>query len=149
VTSAPAQRNKVLLAIHGVRHDDLDANWRRTLDEALLREGTESLEARGYQVIAPSYWAALADLERTGIRGHIGPTGSAGAAGHTSPPRATLRLSALSRCGSWTQPTLHQPPVALWKSPPQVLQTPRRAALAAACALVYEGIRLAGFPLDT
>ena len=107
MTSKPEQRNKVLLFIHGVRNDDRDANWRRTLDEALLREGTESLEARGYQVIAPSYlaqlegepvpdideppttyrkssdeeydraagryWAALADLERTGIRGRIQP----------------------------------------------------------------------------
>jgi len=107
VTSKPAQRDKVLRFLHGVRHDDLDANWRRTLDAALLREGTESLEARGYQVIAPSYlaelegepvpdideppttyrkssdeeynraagryWAALADLERTGIRGRIQP----------------------------------------------------------------------------
>ena len=107
MTSNQAQRNKVLLFIHGVRHDDRDANWRRTLDEALLREGTESLEARGYRVIAPSYltelegepvpeidepsttyrkssdeeydraagryWAALADLERTGIRGRIQP----------------------------------------------------------------------------
>ena len=62
MTSKPAQRNKVLLFIHGVRNDDRDANWRRTLDEALLREGTESLEARGYQVIAPSY---LAQLEGT------------------------------------------------------------------------------------
>jgi hypothetical protein len=107
VTSKPAQRNKVLLFVHGVRNDDRDADWRRTLDAALLREGTESLEARGYQVIAPSYlaelegepvpdideppttyrkssdeeydraagryWAALADLERTGIRGRIQP----------------------------------------------------------------------------
>src|SRR3954470_1847648 len=107
VTSKPAQRDKALLFIHGVRNDDLDANWRRTLDAALLREGTESLEARGYRVIAPSYlaelesesvpevhepattyrkssdeeydraagryWSALADLERTGIRGRIQP----------------------------------------------------------------------------
>ena len=107
MTSKPAQRNKVLLFIHGVGKDDPDANWRRTLDAALLREGTESLEARGYRVIAPSYlaelegesvpdideppttyqkpsdeeydraagryWAALADLERTGIRGRIQP----------------------------------------------------------------------------
>lgn len=106
-TSNPAERNKVLLFIHGIRHDDPDADWRRTLDGALLREGTEPLDARGYQVIAPSYlaeldgepatdideppttyrrsseeeydraagryWAALAELERTGIRGRIQP----------------------------------------------------------------------------
>jgi hypothetical protein len=112
VTSKPEQRNKVLLFIHGIRNDDPDADWRRTLDTALLREGTESLEARGYQVIAPSYlaelegelvpdideppttyrkssdeeydhaagryWAALADLERTGIRGRIQPGLGAG-----------------------------------------------------------------------
>ena len=45
--------------------------------------------------------------------------------------------------------TLLQPPADLWKSPPQVLHTPRRAALADACAVVYERILLAGFPLDT
>jgi pimeloyl-ACP methyl ester carboxylesterase len=107
VTSKPEQRNKVLLFIHGIRNDDPDADWRRTLDAALLREGTEPLDARGYRVVAPSYlaeldgepvpdideppttyrkssdeeydraagryWAALADLERTGIRGRIQP----------------------------------------------------------------------------
>ena len=112
MTSKPEQRNKVLLFIHGIRNDDPDADWRRTLDDALLREGTETLEARGYQVIAPSYlaelegelvpdideppttyrkssdeeydhaagryWAALADLERTGIRGRIQPGLGAG-----------------------------------------------------------------------
>ena len=112
MTSKPEQRNKVLLFIHGIGNDDRDANWRRTLDGALLREGTETLEARGYHVIAPSYlaelegelvpdideppttyrkssdeeyddaagwnWAALADLERTGIRGRVQPGLGAG-----------------------------------------------------------------------
>ena len=59
MTSKPAQRSKVLLFIHGVRNDDRDANWRQALDDALLREGTESLEARGYRVIAPTYLAEL------------------------------------------------------------------------------------------
>jgi hypothetical protein len=45
--------------------------------------------------------------------------------------------------------SLLQPPVDLWKSPPQVLQTPRRATLANSCAVMYERIRLAGFPLET
>jgi hypothetical protein len=110
--SQPEQRQKVLLFIHGVRNDDRDANWRQALDDALLREGTESLEARGYHVIAPTYlaeleaervpevdepamtyrkssdeeyaraagryWAALADLERTRIRGRVQPKLGAG-----------------------------------------------------------------------
>ena len=130
------QRNKVLLFIHGIRNDDPDADWRETLDAALLREGTESLEARGYQVIAPSYlaelerepdpdideppttyrtssdeeydraagryWAALADLERTGIRGRIQPGLGAGlpAGAAANALMATLFADAAKYCAS-------------------------------------------------
>lgn len=48
-------RQKVLLFIHGIRNDDPTGTWRAALDAALLREGTEPLEARGYTVVAPSY----------------------------------------------------------------------------------------------
>jgi hypothetical protein len=102
----------VLLFIHGVRNDDPAAQWRQALDGALQREGTASLEERGYRVLAPSYlqlleaetvpkgesppmtyqkgsqedyertaglyWSAVADLERTGIRGRVSPSRLAG-----------------------------------------------------------------------
>lgn len=53
--TAPEGRRRVIVFIHGVRNDDPSAQWRRALDAAFAREGTEGLEGRGYSVIAPSY----------------------------------------------------------------------------------------------
>jgi hypothetical protein len=49
----------VLLFIHGIGNDDPQRTWQAALDRALRREGTETLKARGYRVIAPSYRAEL------------------------------------------------------------------------------------------
>ena len=53
--STSRTRPKVLMFIHGIRHDDQDRAWAEALDAALRREGTETIEAREYTIVAPSY----------------------------------------------------------------------------------------------
>jgi hypothetical protein len=55
-----SSKARTLLFIHGIRHDDPNAEWHDALDTALRREGTPTLAERGYRIVGPSY---LRDLE--------------------------------------------------------------------------------------
>ena len=57
-------RERVLFFIHGIGNDDPEKTWLAALDRALRREGTETLAARGYRVVAPSYRANLKPARR-------------------------------------------------------------------------------------
>jgi len=49
----PAAR--YLLFLHGIRNDDPQSAWLTALDAMLRREGADTIEERGYKVLAPSY----------------------------------------------------------------------------------------------
>lgn len=93
-------RSRCVLFIHGVRHDDSDQLWREAIDRALQRHGTETLESRGYTVVAPSYLDLLdaspapsgGDVEMTYRKTHDAKYLSA-AGGYWA------ALSSLERCG--------------------------------------------------
>lgn len=53
--------SRTLLFLHGVRNDDPDQMWREAIDRSLRREGSESLESRGFAIVAPSYLKLLND----------------------------------------------------------------------------------------
>lgn len=46
---------KTLLFLHGINNDHPDGDWRVALDGALRRDGAETLEEKGFSVVAPSY----------------------------------------------------------------------------------------------
>lgn len=62
ISAQAVSRRKVLLFIHGIRHDDASRSWLSALDAALRREGLEDVRQRGYEIVAPSY---LKQLEAT------------------------------------------------------------------------------------
>lgn len=60
---------RYLLFLHGIRNDDPQRAWLDALNAALHREGTRTVEERGYVVLAPSYLDLLEqDAEPEGER---------------------------------------------------------------------------------
>lgn len=47
--------DRTFLFLHGIGNADLPKRWLRSLDDALVRAGAESLAERGYDVVAPVY----------------------------------------------------------------------------------------------
>jgi hypothetical protein len=62
---------RYLLFLHGIRDDDPEREWLGALDDALRREGTKTVQQRGYKVLTPSY---LDLLERDTEPKADGPT---------------------------------------------------------------------------
>src|SRR4051812_7827889 len=60
---------RTLLFIHGIKNDDPQRAWLDALNAALRREGTRTVQERGYKVLAPSFLDLLEqDSEPEGDR---------------------------------------------------------------------------------